>query len=47
VNQLEKGSLTSEKGIFTAGAVSGPMSISESVASGGAAAFEVIKYLES
>ena len=45
VKQTGKGGLTSEKGIFTAGAVSGPMSIAESIASGGAAAFEVIKYL--
>lgn len=45
VKQTDKGGVTSEKGIFTAGAVSGPMSIPESIASGGAAAFEVIKYL--
>lgn len=45
VNQTDIGGVTSEKGIFTAGAVSGPMSIPESIASGGAAAFEVIKYL--
>jgi len=45
VEQADKGSLSAEKGIFTAGAVSGPMSIPESIASGGAAAFEVLKYL--
>ncbi len=45
VKQTDKGGVTSEKGIFTAGAVSGPMSIPESIASGGAAAFEVLKYL--
>ena len=47
VEQADKGSLSAEKGIFTAGAVSGPMSIPESIASGGAAAFEVLKYLGS
>ncbi len=45
VKRIDKGGVTSEKGIFPAGAVSGPMSIPESIASGGAAAFEVIKYL--
>jgi heterodisulfide reductase subunit A len=45
VERTDKGGLTSEKGIFTAGTVSGPMSIPESVASGGAAAFDVAKYL--
>jgi heterodisulfide reductase subunit A len=39
------GSRTSEAGIFSAGSVCGPMSIPESIASGGAAAVEVIKYL--
>ncbi len=34
-----------EKGIFAAGAVTGPMSIPESIASGGETAFEVMKYL--
>lgn len=47
VEQVEKGGATSEKGIYTAGAVSGPMSIPESIASGGEAAFQVIKYLKS
>lgn len=45
--QVEKGGATSEKGIYSAGAVSGPMSIPESIASGGEAAFQVIKYLKS
>ena len=45
VERVDKGGLTSEKGIFAAGAVSGPMSIPESIASGGEAAFEVVKYL--
>ena len=45
VEQTDKGGLTSEKGIFTAGAVSGPMSIPESIASAGKTAFEVLKYL--
>ncbi|MBT8371023.1 MAG: FAD-dependent oxidoreductase, partial [Deltaproteobacteria bacterium] len=45
VERIDKGGLTSEKGIFAAGAISGPMSIPESIASGGAAAFEVVKYL--
>jgi heterodisulfide reductase subunit A len=41
----DKGGLTSEKGIFTAGCVTGPMSIPESIASAGQTAFEVAKYL--
>ena len=45
VKPADKGGMTSEKGIFTAGTVSGPMSIHESIASGGAAAFEAQKYL--
>jgi len=45
VKLSDKGGMTSEKGIFTAGTVSGPMSIHESIASGGAAAFEAQKYL--
>ncbi|MEE4263021.1 MAG: NAD(P)-binding protein [Desulfobacteraceae bacterium] len=45
VEQAEKGGLTSEKGVFTAGSVTGPMSISESIASAGKTAFEVAKYL--
>jgi heterodisulfide reductase subunit A len=45
VLHADKEGLTSEKGIFVAGTVSGPMSIPESIASGGAAAFEVLKYL--
>ena len=45
VKQTDKRDGTSEKGIFSAGAVSGPMSIPESIASGGEAAFEVVKYL--
>ncbi len=36
---------SSESGVFTAGAVSGPMSIPESIASGGKTAIEVAKYL--
>lgn len=45
VEQADKGGLTPEKGIFTAGAVTGPMSIPESIASAGKTAFEVAKYL--
>jgi heterodisulfide reductase subunit A-like polyferredoxin len=45
VERADKGSLASESGIYTAGAVSGPMSIPESIASGNEAAFEVAKYL--
>jgi heterodisulfide reductase subunit A2 len=41
------GGLTPGKGIFTAGAVTGPMSIAESIASAGKAAFDVAKYLDS
>jgi heterodisulfide reductase subunit A len=41
----DNGGLTSEKGIFTAGSVTGPMSIPESIASAGKTAFEVAKYL--
>ncbi|MCP3951084.1 MAG: CoB--CoM heterodisulfide reductase iron-sulfur subunit A family protein [Desulfobacterales bacterium] len=43
--QTGQGGLTPEKGIFTAGAVTGPMSISESIASAGKTAFDVVKYL--
>lgn len=46
VEQADKGGLTSEKGIFTAGSVTGPMSIPESIASAGQTAFEVAKYLK-
>ena len=45
VERADNGSLSAEKGIFTAGAVSGPMSIPESIASAGKTAFEVAKYL--
>ena len=45
VERAYKGGTVSEKGIFTAGAVSGPMSIPESIASGGKAVFEAAKYL--
>ena len=45
VEQADKGGLTSEKGIFTAGSVTGPMSIPESIANAGKTAFEVAKYL--
>ena len=45
VEQADKGGLTSEKGVFTAGSVTDPMSISESIASAGKTAFEVAKYL--
>jgi heterodisulfide reductase subunit A len=45
VEQTDKGGLTPERGIFTAGAVTGPMSIPESIASAGKTAFEVAKYL--
>jgi heterodisulfide reductase subunit A len=41
----DKGGVASEKGIFMAGSVTGPMSIPESIASAGKAAFEVAKYL--
>jgi heterodisulfide reductase subunit A len=43
--QTGQGDLTPEKGIFTAGAVTGPMSIAESIASAGQTAFDVAKYL--
>ena len=43
--QIGAEGLMPEKGIFTAGAVTGPMSIAESIASAGKAAFEVAKYL--
>jgi len=43
--QIGPGGLTPEKGIFTAGAVTGPMSIPESIASAGQTAFDVAKYL--
>ena len=45
VEQADEGGLTSEKGIFTAGSATGPMSIPESIASAGKTAFEVAKYL--
>ena len=45
VEQADKGSLPAEKGIFTTGSVTGPMSIPESIASAGKTAFEVVKYL--
>jgi len=45
VEQAQKRGPASGKGIFTAGTVSGPMSIPESIASGGKAAFEAAKYL--
>ena len=45
LEQTGKGGVTSETGIFAAGAVSGPMSIAESIASGNETAFEVAKYL--
>jgi len=45
LQQSAIGGRTSETGIFSAGAVSGPMSIPESIASGGETAFEVVKYL--
>ena len=47
VEQVSEGSPTSEKGVFPAGAVSGPMSIPESIARAGEAVFEVLKYLDS
>ena len=40
-----QGTPASEKGVFLAGAVTGPMSIPESIASAGNTAFEVVKYL--
>jgi len=43
--RTDKGSLSAEKGIFTAGSVTGPMSISESIASAGKTVFEVTEYL--
>jgi heterodisulfide reductase subunit A len=45
VEQVDKEGGAFETGVFTAGAVSGPMSIPESIASAGKAAFEVAKYL--
>ncbi|MBW2198906.1 MAG: CoB--CoM heterodisulfide reductase iron-sulfur subunit A family protein, partial [Deltaproteobacteria bacterium] len=46
VEQADKGSLSAEKGIFTTGSVTGPMSIPESIASAGKTAFNVVKYLK-
>jgi heterodisulfide reductase subunit A len=46
VEQADNGEIPYEKGVFTAGAVSGPMSIPESIASAGEAAFNVAKYLK-
>ena len=43
--QIGAGGLTPENGIFTAGAVTGPMSIPESIASAGKTVFDVAKYL--
>ncbi len=43
--QTGQGGLAPEEGIFTAGAVTGPMSIAESIASAGKTAFDVAKYL--
>ena len=43
--QTQSGEGVSEIGVFAAGAVSGPMSIPESIASGEETAFEVLKYL--
>ncbi len=43
--KADAGGLASEKGVFTAGSVTGPMSISESIADAGKTAFEVAKYL--
>ncbi len=43
--QAAQGGPAPQKGIFTAGAVTGPMSIPESIASAGKAAFDVAKYL--
>jgi len=45
VEPADQGGATSAKDIFVAGAVCGPMSIPESIASGGQTAFEVAKYL--
>lgn len=44
VKPAGKRGIASEAGIYTAGAVTGPMSISESIASGGEAAYEVAKF---
>ena len=41
----EIGDEASNNGIFSAGAVGGPMGIAESIASAGSAVFETIKYL--
>lgn len=43
--QAGTGGVPPEAGIFTAGAVTGPMSIPESIASAGKTAFDVAKYL--
>jgi len=45
VQRADKGGLTSEKGVFTAGSVTGPMSIPESIASAGKTAFGMAKNL--
>jgi heterodisulfide reductase subunit A len=46
VKQADPGEMTFGSGVFAAGSVSGPMSIPESVASAGKAAFEVVRYLK-
>jgi len=43
--QTGQGGPTPEEGVFTAGAVTGPMSIAESIANAGKTAFDVAKYL--
>lgn len=45
-DNLDDCSMTPVKGIFAAGAASGPKSIAESVADAGRSAFEVVKYLK-
>lgn len=45
-DNLDDCSMTPVKGIFAAGAASGPKSIAESVADASRSAFEVVKYLK-
>ena len=46
VNPSEIEDETSDTGVFSAGAVCGPMSIAESIASAGEASLKILKYLE-
>jgi len=46
VNPSEIEDETSDTGVFSAGAVGGPMSIAESIASAGEASLKILKYFE-